>query len=432
MNKLMKVVISIVSLLFLINFIHASAYGFCNPDLVGGQVCNPSGTSIAIGSNLSINVNNSQYLQGFTPQQVANLFTEKDPIYSANIYATGMDQGVATGDSVTFNSISGDGSGLTNVPSLWTDNLDGTISPTSTNIPYAGGFYTESSAGAQNGAGFSYYSDERAVFRSSNPNSDNIGIALGAGYSGGGSPSGYPIATLLAEDMVSSGSNVGLLLGTEAEYGEIFFSYNGGYYGKFSSPALGGTGGLILGTLTPDDSGATLQTPLLSVTDDDVGVTSAGFGTWLAPNSPKDGFFIQGGNREMDMYVDGSRAFMFGYDANPRRGLVYNDNLGGGLAFYDEKGGGEGGLGIGKLGDDTLFSKELQIPYNHGAWGQVNILNKLLVANLIDDGSGAVLQVTGGISAEGLLGITTTQTFKDDLGVTKTMTITDGIITDIS
>lgn len=159
------------------------------------------------------------------------------------------------------------------------------------------------------------------------------------------------------------------------------------------------SGALIIGASGGDDgSGAQLQTPLLSVTDDDVGVTSAGFGTWLAPNSPKDGFFIQGGNREMDMYVDGSRAFMFGYDANPRRGLVYNDNLGGGLAFYDEKGGGEGGLGIGKLGDDTLFSKELQIPYNAGAWGQVNILNKLLVANLIDNGSGAVLQVTGNTS----------------------------------
>jgi len=43
-----------------------------------------SGESVSDGGNYSINVNNSNFLQGLTPQQVADLFTEVDPNYFSN------------------------------------------------------------------------------------------------------------------------------------------------------------------------------------------------------------------------------------------------------------------------------------------------------------------------------------------------------------
>lgn len=45
------------------------------------------GDTIQEGSNYTINVNNSQYLQSLTPQQVANLYVETDPRWTANYTA---------------------------------------------------------------------------------------------------------------------------------------------------------------------------------------------------------------------------------------------------------------------------------------------------------------------------------------------------------
>lgn len=87
---------------------------------------------------------------------------------------------------------------------------------TTNNRLRASGFYTHS--GATEGAGFEYYSDERAQFKSIHPNTTQVGIALGAGWSAGTDPFGGPPGGLIAmED--SAGPSQGRILAILNEAG---------------------------------------------------------------------------------------------------------------------------------------------------------------------------------------------------------------------
>lgn len=78
---MLKYPVIILIILFAINIISADTYSDCS---VYGNCQDKSGTDIITGGNYTINTNNSDYLQGLTPQQVANLYSETDPNYFSN------------------------------------------------------------------------------------------------------------------------------------------------------------------------------------------------------------------------------------------------------------------------------------------------------------------------------------------------------------
>ena len=104
------ILISLISL----NLIYAQTNVYNSCEIYGN--CNIP-TSITNINYSTVNTNNSQYLQGLTPQQVANLFNELDPNYFSNpssycnstngFCASGnpFDQSLNTTDNVTFNNL---------------------------------------------------------------------------------------------------------------------------------------------------------------------------------------------------------------------------------------------------------------------------------------------------------------------------------------
>ena len=106
------------------------------------------------------------------------------------------------------------------------------------------------------GAGLDYYSDERSLMRSVNANSSNIGVAIGAGWSGGGGLGGNPAAVVMAED--SNGywdSTLSLFIAPESQWGNLLLS-GGGYAGGI---IINSSGLAFIGASQDDGSGAALQ-----------------------------------------------------------------------------------------------------------------------------------------------------------------------------
>lgn len=85
------VILSFIPLVIASTYEDCSIYGNCQPIKAIEQF-----------NNNTANVNNSNFLRGLTPQQVANLYTETDPIYSTNLYAVGMNQYVDTSSTPLF------------------------------------------------------------------------------------------------------------------------------------------------------------------------------------------------------------------------------------------------------------------------------------------------------------------------------------------
>lgn len=91
-----------VILIFSLTYVQSASYSDC--EVYGNCNVNPTVSSEPVNYS-AVNVNNSQYLQGLTPQQVADLYSETDPIYSANTYAVAMDQNVDTTASPSFQRV---------------------------------------------------------------------------------------------------------------------------------------------------------------------------------------------------------------------------------------------------------------------------------------------------------------------------------------
>src|SRR3990167_483093 len=77
MNTSITKFLFIVSLAFFFSFFYVSALEIGETNVKGVVIQMP----VVSFNYSSVNVNNSQFLQGLTPQQVANLFVEADPIF---------------------------------------------------------------------------------------------------------------------------------------------------------------------------------------------------------------------------------------------------------------------------------------------------------------------------------------------------------------
>jgi len=73
-----KGIIGVMLLILLVSTISANEFGYNYLD---------EGEEVFTGGNYTIDVNNSYYLRGLSPQEVADLFNEVDPIWTASLWA---------------------------------------------------------------------------------------------------------------------------------------------------------------------------------------------------------------------------------------------------------------------------------------------------------------------------------------------------------